>query len=260
MDLELKGKRVLVTGASKGIGLAIAQGFAGEGANVILVSRTEADLLQAKAVIFQAHGMDPEIHALDLSDSGNIDALVERVGDIDILINNAGAIPGGNLLDIDEETWRQAWDLKVFGFINLTRHYLAKMIAQGAGVIVNVVGMAGDRPEYSYIAGSAGNASLMAFTKAVGSRSIDQGVRVLAASPGPVQTDRIITLLSGRAKAELGDADKWPELTKSMPLGRPAKPEECADLVLFLASARASYLSGLVVPIDGGLSSRGSLF
>jgi NAD(P)-dependent dehydrogenase (short-subunit alcohol dehydrogenase family) len=257
MELELTGKRVLVTGASKGIGLAIAEGFAAEGADVIMVSRTEADLQRAKAVIFQAHGIDPEIYAFDLSDSGNIDQLVDRAGDIDILVNNAGAIPGGNLLDIDEATWRQAWDLKVFGFINLTRHYLAKMTSKGAGVIVNVVGMAGDRPEYNYVAGSAGNASLMAFTKAVGSRSIDQAVRVLPASPGPVQTDRIVSLLSRRAETELGDPARWSELTKSMPLGRPAKPEECADLVLFLASARASYLSGVVVPIDGGLSSRG---
>jgi len=259
MDLELTGKKVLITGASKGIGAAVAQAFAGEGADVILVSRTQADLERMQAVIFQSHSIEAEIHALDLSDSANVDLLASSVGEIDILVNNAGAIPGGDLLQIDEQTWRDAWDLKVFGFINLTRIYLHRMCARGHGVIVNVVGMAGECPDYNYVAGSAGNAALMAFTKAVGSRSIDQGVRVLAASPGPVQTDRIVSLLSARAERQFGDSGRWLELTKSMPLGRPAAPEECADLVLFLASARATYLSGLVVPIDGGLSSRGNM-
>ncbi len=258
MELELKGKQVLITGGSKGIGLAVAHGFAGEGCHLHLAARSAEALEAARAAIKQAHGVAAEIHPLDLSDSGNIELLFERAQEVDILVNNAGAIPAGNLLKIDEATWREAWNLKVFGYINLTRRFLAHMSKRGAGVIVNVIGLAGEKPDYEYIAGSAGNASLMAFTRAIGSRSIDQGVRVLAVNPGPVKTDRNVALLSARAQREFDDPARWPEFMQAMPLGRAAEPSECADLVVFLASARASYLSGIVVPIDGGQSARNS--
>lgn len=256
MELELKGKTALVTGASKGIGLAVAKGLAAEGCHVHLTARSE-DVLQAnKADIEDAYGVDVTVHAMDLSQRGNPVALAEAVGDLDILVNNAGAIPGGDLLSVDEDTWREAWDLKVFGYINMTREYLRRMKARGHGVIVNVTGLAGENFDYNYIAGTTGNAGLMAFTRGVGSRSIDFGVRVLAVNPGPVQTDRITTLLRSRAKAQFGDEDRWQSLTENWPLGRPATVEECADLVVFAASARASYISGVVLTLDGGLAAR----
>ena len=139
----------------------------------------------------------------------------------------------------------------------MTRLFLAAMTARGHGVIVNVVGLAGERPAANYVAGSAGNASLMALSRAIGSTSMDQGVRVLAVNPGPAETDRITTLMKARAEAELGDADRWRELTGNWPMGRAAKPEECADLVIFAASARATYISGVVLTIDGGIGARG---
>jgi hypothetical protein len=123
-------------------------------------------------------------------------------------------------------------------------------------VIVNVTGTAGENPDANYVAGCAGNAALMAFSKAIGGSSIDKGVRVLAVNPGPVDTDRIRTMLKTWAEAEFGDAERWPELTQKWPMGRAAKPEECADLVVFAASARASYISGVVYTIDGGLGAR----
>ncbi|MBT3333797.1 MAG: SDR family NAD(P)-dependent oxidoreductase [Rhodospirillaceae bacterium] len=257
MDLEIAGKTALVTGASKGIGLAVAKGLAAEGCNLHLTSRTEADLENAKGIITQAYGVSVTTHAMDLSAPGNAASLAAAVGEIDILINNAGAIPGGDIGTIDEATWREAWDLKVFGYINMTRLFLAAMTARGHGVIVNVVGLAGERPAANYVAGSAGNASLMALSRAIGSTSMDQGVRVLAVNPGPVETDRITTLMKARAEAELGDADRWRELTGNWPMGRAAKPEECADLVIFAASARATYISGVVLTIDGGIGARG---
>ena len=256
MDLELRGKTVLITGGSKGIGLAAAKGFAAEGCDLHLTSRTADDLQAAKGIIEQAHGVAVTVHPMDLSVQGNVAALGAAVGEVDILVNNAGAIPGGDVAAVDEARWRAAWDLKVFGYINMTRHFLGAMTARGHGVIVNVVGLAGERPDANYVAGSAGNASLMAFTRAIGSTSLDKGVRVLAVNPGPVETDRITTLLRTRAEAEFGDPERWRELTTNWPMGRAAKAEECADLVVFAASARASYISGVVLTIDGGIGAR----
>lgn len=259
MDLELSGKRVMVTGSSKGIGLAVADSFLAEGAGEMhLVARNRDTLDAAAAELSSKHGARVVVHALDLSQSSSIDQLASIAEGIDVLVNNAGAIPGGTLSDIDESSWREAWDLKVFGYINMTRAFFDVMAKRKSGVIVNVIGMAGERPDYGYIAGTAGNASLMAFTKGVGSRSIDHGVRVLAVNPGLTETDRVKTLMTKKAQAELGDASRWREFFQSIPLSRPATSAEVADVVVFLASARANYMSGVVVPVDGGWGVRNS--
>ncbi len=259
MDLELSGKRVMVTGSSKGIGLAVADSFLAEGVGEMhLVARSKDTLEAAKADLQTRHGGEITVHALDLSQSSSIDQLAAIAQDVDILVNNAGAIPGGTLADVDEASWREAWDLKVFGYINMTRAFFDVMSKRKSGVIVNVIGMAGERPDFSYIAGTAGNASLMAFTKGVGSRSIDHGVRVLAVNPGLTETDRVKTLMTKKAEAELGDGSRWREFFQNIPLSRPATSAEVADVVVFLASVRANYMSGVVVPVDGGWGVRNS--
>ena len=244
MDLNLQGKRVLVTGGSKGIGKACADAFAAEGAKVKIASRN----LQP----------DPDAKAIDISQRGAAEALAEWAGELDILVNNAGAIPGGDLLKIDEETWRRAWELKVFGYINLTRVVYAGMKKRKRGVIINIIGSAGEKLDAAYIAGSTGNAGLMAFTRALGGASHADGIRVLGINPGPTATDRLLTLYRQRAETLLGDASRYEELFKNMSFGRPGKAAEIANAVVFLASERSAYTSGCILTIDGGLAARSS--
>ncbi|HEX3954110.1 MAG TPA: SDR family oxidoreductase [Stellaceae bacterium] len=258
MDLGLRGKKALVTGASKGIGRACAEVLAAEGCDVVLVSRTAADLEAVRAKIAGEHNVAVRVFALDLSDGRSVDTLAAECTDIDILVNNAGAIPGGDIAQIDEARWRQAWDLKVFGYINMTRRFYAQMAARKAGVIVNILGAAGENPDFNYIAGSSGNASLMAFTRAMGGMSPRDGIRVIGINPGPVQTERLVTLMRTRAEGQFGDPEKWTELMKPLAFGRAAKPEEIGYMAAFLASDLSAYTTGLIITIDGGGSSRRS--
>ena len=242
MELNLKGKRVLVTGASKGIGRACVEMLAAEGCAVLGASRSIAPGPAAKAV--------------DLSQRGAAEELAAWAGELDILVNNAGAIPGGDVLKVDEDTWRKAWDLKMFGYINLTRAVYAGMKKRGRGVIVNVIGAAGEKMNAAYIAGSTANAGIMAFTKALGGASHADGIRVVGINPGPIATDRLISLHKQMAQTKLGDASRYEELFKDMSFGRPGTPEEIASAVAFLASERSAYTSGTILTIDGGQSNR----
>jgi NAD(P)-dependent dehydrogenase (short-subunit alcohol dehydrogenase family) len=242
MDLNLTGRRALVTGASKGIGKACAEALAVEGCEVLIAARHPAE--------------GPNAKAIDLSQRGAADALADWAGDIDILVNNAGAIPGGDLLKVDEETWRRAWDLKLFGYINLSRRVYASMKRRRRGVILNIIGSAGEKMDAAYIAGSTANAGLMAFTRALGGASHADGIRVLGINPGPVSTDRLISLYKQRAETLLGDSARYRELFANMSCGRPAAPEEIAAAAVFLVSDRSAYTSGCILTIDGGLSSR----
>ena len=241
MDLNLKGKRVLVTGASKGIGRACVEMLQKEGCTVLGASRTITG---------------PNTKALDIAERGAPEALADWAGDLDILVNNAGAIPGGDLLKVDEATWRAAWDLKLFGYINLSRAVYADMKKRRRGVIVNVIGAAGEKMNAAYVAGSTANAGIMAFTKALGGASHADGIRVVGINPGPVETDRLVSLHRQMAQTKLGDPERYKELFKDMSFGRPATPEEIANAVAFLASDRSAYTSGTVLTIDGGQSNR----
>jgi len=251
MDLQLEGKTVVVTGASAGIGKGVAQEFLREGCIVHMVSRS-LENLQAAAAEITSESNRVHLHPLDLSVSDNVNTLIETVGAPDILVNNAGAIPGGDLQAITEERWREAWDLKVFGYINMCRAFLAAMSERGSGVVINVTGLAAERWDAGYVAGTTGNAGLNAFTRAVGGKSLNDGVRVLAVSPGPVETDRLITLMRTRAEDDFGDAERWREYFQRLPDGRPASVQEIADVVVFMASERAGYVSGTVLTVDGG--------
>jgi NAD(P)-dependent dehydrogenase (short-subunit alcohol dehydrogenase family) len=256
MDLKLTGKVALITGGSRGIGLAVAKSLAAEGVELHLAARTAKDLEAAKATLHQSYGVKVTLHPGDGGKSDTMHSLAEAVPDLDILVNNAGAIPVGTIEDIQEPRWREVWELKLFGYINLTRAIFTKMKAKRRGVIINVLGTAGERPIAGYIAGSTANAGLMAFTKALGGASTDHGIRVVGVNPGLIATDRMKDMMAGRAQKELGDAARWRELIGDRPFGRPGEPDEVGDVVAFLASDRASYVSGTIVTVDGGATTR----
>ncbi len=259
MDLGLKGQRVLITGASQGIGEGLAEVFAEEGCSLCLAAR-QAERMEALAGrLGRTYGITAEVFAADLSQPGTAERLAEEAGAIDVLVNNAGAIPGGDLWQVDQEAWRQGWEVKVMGYIEMTRRFYAAMKAQGHGVILNNIGNGGENYDFRYVAGSTGNAALMAFTRAIGGASLDDGIRVIGVNPGPVATDRIVKLLKARSRERWNDESRYEELLASYPLGRPASVREVADLFAFLASPRAAYISGTIVTIDGGISSRRSI-
>jgi NAD(P)-dependent dehydrogenase (short-subunit alcohol dehydrogenase family) len=255
MDLGLKGKRALVTGGSRGIGYGVARVLASEGCDLHLASRSAESLDSAATRLRGEYGVKVNVHPADLSSGDAIVKLARECTGIDILVNNAGAIPQGTI-DLDDETWRTAWDLKVFGFISLTREVYREMSEKKRGVIVNVLGNAGERPMPHYVAGSMANAALMTMTRVMGAESVRHGVRVAAVSPGYIETDRQIVRWKARAKEQLGDENRWRELTRVFPLGRLGTVDEVANSVVFLASERSSYTSGAILTIDAGFSQR----
>ncbi|MFE3190380.1 short-chain dehydrogenase/reductase [Nocardia sp. NPDC059240] len=246
MDLGLDGRTAVVTGASAGIGAQIARTLAAEGCHLHLAARSKERLDELGEQLRDEHGVRVVTHPVDLRSSADLEQLATAAGEADILVNNAGDIPAGTLAAVDAETWRHAWDLKVFGYIDLSRRVYAAMKERGRGVIVNVIGSAGERPDAEYIAGSTGNAALMAFTRALGSRSPRDGIRVVGINPGPVATARITKLIETNTR--------FAGMAADFPFGRPAHPSEIADMAAFLASDRSGYTTGTIVTIDGGLS------
>ncbi|MEO7241732.1 MAG: short-chain dehydrogenase/reductase [Variovorax sp.] len=247
MDLHLADKTVLVTGGSKGIGLACAESFAAEGCNLILVARNQENLEAAQTSIQLRHNVHVDIHGIDLRGPVGVERAAEFCKAADILVNNAGDIPAGTIETLDEVSWRHAWELKVFGYINLSRCAYAFMKSRGSGVIVNVIGMAAERASYDYICGSTGNAALAAFTKGLGSQSRRFGVRVVGVHPPSTRTERIDKMLRVAAMQRYGDETRTEDLVKDGVFLPAIDPDQVADAVVYLASPRASQLSGIVV-------------
>lgn len=254
MDLNLDGKRALITGGSKGIGLAVAELLAREGAHLALAARDVATLKDVTRRLRNDYDVEVTSHSCDLGRSEHQQALIDVVGPLDILVNNAGAIPSGELDAVDEKTWRAAWDLKVFGYINLCRLVMPQMAERGTGVIVNVIGAAAERPRPDYIAGAAGNSALVGLTTALGAHSLARGVRVVGVNPGLTMTERMETLLKAQSLERWGTEARWEELVPTDP--GPATAEQVADVVVFLASERAAQISGTTITVDGGSSAR----
>jgi NAD(P)-dependent dehydrogenase (short-subunit alcohol dehydrogenase family) len=254
LDLDLKGKTVLITGASKGIGYVIAETLAAEGCNLHLAARDEAAMQELAWRLALDHGVEVTVHRSDLGVTADVEALGKACADVDILVNNAGDIPPGTLEEIDSETWRKAWDVKVYGYVDLTRLIYPRMCARRSGVIINIVGAAARVPNYRYIAGCMANIALNMFTQCLGGESMRHNVRVVAINPGPTVPGRHLPHVMARAKRLLGDENRWPELHAKFPAGRAGKASEIAEAVVFLASDRAGFISGATLEVDCGHS------
>jgi len=257
MDLGLRDQAALVTGGSKGIGRAVAFGLATEGARVAICARDAATLESAAAEIRGKTGVEVIAIPADLSTpdgvTRTIDAALGRLGRIDILVNNAGAIRGGDFLAIPDAQWSEDWNLKLLGYIRMARAVFPTMKAQGGGRIVNVVGAAARNPTPSYLPGGAANAALINFTKGLADLGAPANILVTAVSPAATRTERWESMLLTTAKAEGKTVEEMRAQSEgSYPLGRIASSEDVADLVCFLASARASFLTGICITVDGG--------
>ena len=254
MELDHKGKSVLITGGSKGIGLATAKAFAAEGAAVHLAARTVGDLESARDELRRNFDVPVTVHAVDVSQGDVARQLARECAAVDILVNNAGAIPGGTLEDVGEDVWRRAWDLKLFGYINLMRAMYAEMKSRGRGVIVNNCGTAGNQKPSDYAAGVTANAALITLTRALGGTSLEHGIRVVGINPGDMENERGVLFLRRQAEKAFGDAERWREMYSQLPGGSAPTSEDMANAIVFLSSPRARYISGVVLTIDGGLS------
>jgi NAD(P)-dependent dehydrogenase (short-subunit alcohol dehydrogenase family) len=259
MELRLQGKTAVVTGASKGIGLAIARGLAAEGVDLVLAARS-ADLLERNArELSDAHGVRAFPYAADLATADGVEGLAtfapEQLGHVDILVNNAGAIPAGTIEGLDDESWHSAYDLKLWGYVRLAKALLPRMKVRRSGVILNIIGNAGKRPSAGYIAGGLANAGLMNFTAALAQEAGPFGVRAVGINPGLTRTERMAVLNQRNAEDQGITLEEYEErTTRGLPLRRVGEAEEVADVAVFLVSDRASYVNGCVVPVEGGAS------
>jgi NAD(P)-dependent dehydrogenase (short-subunit alcohol dehydrogenase family) len=252
MELGLGGKVAIVTGGSKGIGRATAIGLAAEGVSVLVCARGREALEQTVALAGGRDGARVEATQADLSRPEDVTRVVSRCvetfGKIDLLVNNAGSARPGDFQKITDEEWLEDWNLKFFGYVRMARAVLPQMTKQGHGVIVNVIGTGGLIPTGGYMVGGSANAALNHFTKALANEGAKHGVRVVGVNPGPILTDRLRLFTEQRAAGR----DINEVLRRMTPLGRPGQAEEVADLIMFLASERASFIHGANITIDGG--------
>lgn len=257
MDLNLAGKVALVTGASRGIGLAVARRLAEEGMAVAVAARDEARL-RALAAEVEARGGQALVHAADLSrpaaPAAFAAAALERFGRINLVVNNAGATGRGDFLELTEQDWSDGFALKFFAAVRLCRAAWPHLVSSRGGV-VNIAGVGGRTGSAEFTIGGAVNAAMLNLTKCLADRGVRDGVRVNAINPGSIRTDRLTARIRRFAQKEgITDDEAARQMTARMGVERFGEPAEVADVVAFLASDRAAYLQGATLDVDGGLT------
>ncbi len=256
MDLNLSGKHILITGGSKGIGLACAQAFLAEGARVSLVSRSEANLTRARESL-SAFGSDRvQTHAADLTQAASaqaaLDAAIAKLGPVDVLVNSAGAAKRTPAPELSPQAWHDAMQAKYFSYIHMIDPVIKQMGQRGKGNIVNVVGNGGKVASPINLAGGAANAALMLATAGLANAYAAQGIRVNAINPGLTRTERLKEGMAADARLQgIETEEAMKRAMAKIPMGRMAEPEEIAKVVLFLASDAASYVTGINMSMDG---------
>ena len=259
MDLHLHDQHILITGGSKGIGLACAQAFLQEGARVTLVSRDTGHLARAREHLAAHDAHRIHTHAADLRDAGAalaaLNAAEAAFGPVDVLVNSAGAAKRTPAPELTPQAWADAMQAKYFSYIHMIDPAIKRMAQRGRGNIVNVAGNGGKVASPIHLPGGAANAALMLASAGLAAAYAPQGIRVNAINPGATRTERLQEGLAADARAQgIGTDEAMQRAVARIPLGRMAEPEEIARAVLFLASDAASYVTGVCMTMDGAAS------
>jgi 3-oxoacyl-[acyl-carrier protein] reductase len=256
MDLQLAGKTVLITGGSRGIGLAVAKGFAAEGSRVAITARNEDSLRSAAAEIKDATGSDVLVFPGDWTDGDDAERVVaatlEKFGHLDVFVPNAGAAAPGDFESMTDERWMGSLNLKFMGHMRGCRAVLPHMVERGHGVVTMVVGNDGLKPPFAEIVPGACNAADINVASSLAEKYGYKGIRVNTINPGPVATTRWDWVEETISEERGLPMEHVRKLTlASLPLGYICTPEEVANVVVFMSSSAASYVNGAHIPVDG---------
>ncbi len=257
MDLQLNGKTALVTGGSEGIGKAITRALAREGVDVAICARRKEPLEATAAEIAKETGRKIVAIPADLTKDADARNFIEQgakaLGRVDIMINNAGSAAGGVIETLTEDDWEKGLQLKFMGYVRCLRYVLPIMVKQGGGRVVNLIGNDGVKPSYWEVVPGAANAAGQNLTKSLAGQYGKHNISFCAVNPGPVRTERwagLVTAMSRDMGLSYAEADKL--APSSIPMGRIAEAEECANLVVMLASPLMHMVNGTMIEIDGG--------
>lgn len=257
MDLGLKGKIAIVSGASRGIGKAVAFGLAEEAASLAICARTQKDIETTAEEIRSKTGVEVLPFVCDITRVNEIQSfiskVIQRFQKVDILVNNGGGPPPGTFSDLHPEEWGKAIELNLLSFVNFSREVIPFMKKQKWGRIINITSTSVKQPIDHLILSNTARAGVIGFAKSISNELARENILVNNVCPGMTRTERTIQLTEELAKREGVSFDEAMNHREGeIPLGRFAEPEEIANLVVFLASEQASYITGTTIQVDGG--------